>query len=158
MRKHAPIPTPAIRKAAAAGPITRVAFARTLFRLTAFVTSSRPTISVMNACRVGLSMAFTMPSANTIHSWTALVTTSTPSRSASAPAVDCVATRRRRLSTRSAMTPPYAPPSSIGVNCSAVTAPSAKPLPVSRRTSQPCATHCIHVPVIETSWPAKYRR
>ena len=47
----------------------------TLFRLTAFTTRSGPTISITKLWRVGLSIAFTAPrantSANTIHGSTA---------------------------------------------------------------------------------------
>ena len=39
-----------------------------------------------------------------------------------------------------------------------VVIPSASPLCVSRRTSQTWATDCIHVPVVETICPKKYRR
>ena len=66
----------------------------------------------------------------------------------------CVAIWTRRLSNRSATTPPQAPNSRIGRNCSAVSIPSATPLPVSCRTSHGAATPCIQVPVPESSWPA----
>ena len=64
--------------------------------------------------------------------------------------------RSRRLSKRSASTPLQAPNSRTGRNCRAVTKPRADPLLwVRRRTSHPWATACIHVPVMETSWPVK---
>jgi len=71
---------------------------------------------------------------------------------------DCVTIRIRRLSKRSAMTPPHVPASSIGTNCRPAVAPSATALPVSLSTSHACATDCIHVPDTEMAWPKKYRR
>jgi hypothetical protein len=64
----------------------------------------------------------------------------------------------RRLPIRSATSPPHAPTSSIGRNCSAVVKPTATPLPVSDRTTHSSATVCIQLPEIETSWPTKKRR
>ena len=61
----------------------------------------------------------------------------------------------RRFGTRSAISPPQAPNSSIGRNWSAVVTPTATPLPVSVRISQISATVCIQLPEIETSWPTK---
>ena len=66
-----------------------------------------------------------------------------------------VTIRRRRLGMRSASSPPQAPNSSIGRNCSAVVKPTATPLSVRVRTTQIAATVCIQVPEREISWPAK---
>ena len=62
----------------------------------------------------------------------------------------------RRLGKRSAMTPAYGESSRIGRNCSPVVMPSSvPPVPGRLRTSQSWATRCIHVPVLETTLPAK---
>ncbi len=63
--------------------------------------------------------------------------------------------RRRRFGTRSAISPPHAPKTSIGRNCSAVVTPTASPLPVRERTNHISAIICIQLPDSETSWPAK---
>ena len=44
------------------------------------------------------------------------------------------------------------------MNCNATVTPSATPLPVIWSTSHACAIDCIHVPVVEISCPAKYKR
>jgi hypothetical protein len=62
---------------------------------------------------------------------------------------------RRRLSWRSASTPPNAPNNRIGTNCSAAVRPTAMPLSVSRTTSHISATICIQLPLIEMICPAK---
>jgi hypothetical protein len=56
---------------------------------------------------------------------------------------------------RSAITPPIAPNTRIGRNCSAAVRPTATPLPVSCTTSHISATVCIQLPESETTWPAK---
>jgi hypothetical protein len=56
---------------------------------------------------------------------------------------------------RSASSPPQAPKSSIGRNCSAVVRPTATPESVRVRISQIAATVCIHVPEREIICPAK---
>ncbi len=60
-----------------------------------------------------------------------------------------------RLGTRSASSPPQAPNSSTGRNCSAEVTPTATPLSVSRSTSHISATICIQLPLSEMIWPAK---
>ena len=55
----------------------------------------------------------------------------------------------RRLDIRSASTPPSAPNSRIGRNCSAAVMPTETPLPVSFTTSHISATICIQLPLIE---------
>ena len=52
-RKHTPTPAVAMRTPATAGPMARAALVKTLLRLTAFCTRSRPTISGTNVCRAG---------------------------------------------------------------------------------------------------------
>ena len=56
---------------------------------------------------------------------------------------------------RSASTPPQAPNSSIGRNCSAAVTPTSAPLPVSWTISHISAMFCIQLPDSETIWPAK---
>jgi hypothetical protein len=95
---------------ATAGPTVRAAFTVTALRLTALRTRSRPTISMAKDCRAGLSKALANPSARamtkTIHSRTVWVMVSTPSTSARSISVDWVASRMRRLPSRSAARPP----------------------------------------------------
>ncbi len=55
-------PTVAMSTPPIAGPMTLAPFMTMLFRLTAFGSSSEPTISTTNDCRVGLSNMFTNPS------------------------------------------------------------------------------------------------
>jgi len=71
------------------------------------------------------------------------------------PIALCRAIISRRLSTRSAMTPPSNAKSSVGRLCNAVTTPREKGECVRIRTSHPWATFCIQVPAMETVWPAK---
>lgn len=131
----------------------------TLLRLTAFTTRSRPTSSITKLWRAGLSMALTAPrtntSASTIHTSTAPEAVSAHSISAGIAISVCVIASSRRLLTRSARTPPQAPASSIGVNCSAAVRPTAAPLSVSRSTSHISPTVCIQLPLIEITWPVK---
>ena len=65
-RSGTPTPTPnaPIVSPATAGPMTRAPLNIAELRATALPTSSRPTISTANAWRVGMSMAFRMPSRN----------------------------------------------------------------------------------------------
>src|ERR1019366_3231521 len=109
-RKHVPSPTVAISTPATAGPITRATLTITELRLTALRRLSAPTISSMNDCRAGFSKALLSPSSAArrpiSHSWTAPVTVSSPSASACRPMAICRTTISRRLSTRSAITPP----------------------------------------------------
>jgi hypothetical protein len=83
---------------------------------------------------------------------------STARMSAKTAAAVCVAMSRRRLSTLSASAPAQAPRTSTGPNCRPTVMPRAMPLPVSCSTSQLCATDCIQVPLIETTWEMKNRR
>jgi hypothetical protein len=64
-RKHAAIPIVAITNPANAGPMIRADCTIRLLRLTALTTRSRPTNSITNAWRAGLSIALTDPRANT---------------------------------------------------------------------------------------------
>ena len=64
-----------------------------------------------------------------------------------------------RLENRSAMTPAYGDSTSTGRNCRPVVMPSwVPPVPGRLSTSQSCATRCIHVPVLDTTLPARYSR
>ncbi len=142
-----------------AGPTMRAQWTITLFRLTAFTTRSGPTISITKLCRVGLSTAFTAPrantSANTIHGSTAPLAASAHSTSAGTTMATWVTISSRRLSKRSASSPPKAPKSRIGANCSAVVRPTATPLPVRVRISHVSATIWIQLPLSDTIWPTK---
>jgi len=62
MTKHHASPTAAITTPATAGPINREPFTRDEFRAMAFGKSSRRAIiAINNACRAGMSNAFTNP-------------------------------------------------------------------------------------------------
>ncbi len=107
-------------------------------------------------------MALTAPrtntSASTIHTVTLPEAVSAHSASAGRAISVWVIASSLRLETRSASTPPHAPANSIGVNCSAAVSPTAVALSVRRRTSHISPTVCIQLPLIETTWPVKYRR
>ena len=157
--KHGATPAVAITTPASAGPIVRAPLISAAPRLTAFTSRSGPTSSTRNACRAGWSTALTAPrakiSASSSHSSIAPVTVRANSATAGSAIAVCVMIRSRRLGKRSAISPPQAPPTSIGANCSAAAAPTATPLCVSCSTSHISATVCIHVPLSETSWPRK---
>ena len=144
---------------ASAGPTSRAEWIRTLLRLTALTTRSGPTISIAKLCRVGLSTELTVPrtktSAKTINGVTTPAAV-TANRARAGIAISAwVSISRRRFEKRSASRPPQAPKRRIGRNCSAVVIPTARPLPVSERTSQISATICIQLPDSETTCPAK---
>ena len=81
---------------------------------------------------------------------------SRPSTVAQRASQDWVMIRMRRLSKRSAISPPYALSSSIGRNCRPVVMPMATPdPPESSSTSQSWATRCIQVPMLEPKEPAR---
>ena len=92
----------------------------TLLSETALTTRSAPTSSMTNAWRVGLSTALTVPrtstSTKTIQTVTAPVAVSTHSATAGTIISVWVIISRRRLSWRSASTPPSAPSSRTGRN------------------------------------------
>ncbi len=133
-----------------------------LFSAMALGMRAWPTISVTNACRVGLSTTVASPSpkasAKTCQMRTAPVSASTPRIRASSPIAVWVIIRMRRLGYRSATAPPQGL-ASMGRNCSPVATPSAVPLPwVSWSTSQSWATRCIQVPLLEMTWPVANSR
>ena len=63
-----------------------------------------------------------------------------------------------RLGRVSARIPAKSPKIITGMNWAAATTPSQTGSEVSCRTSQACATCCIHVPMSETACPAKNSR
>ena len=98
-------------------------------------------------------------SAKTIHSETTSVNTIVARVSETTAAVPCVHVRIRRLSNRSARTPPQGPSSRTGPNASAALIPRAVPLPVvSVRMSHDVAVNVIHVPIAEMNWPMRKSR
>ncbi len=90
-----------------------------------------------------------------IHTVTTPVAARTPSTAARTAAATCVRIRSLRLSTRSASVPPQAPKIRTGPNCSPTVIPRSRALLVMLRTSQFCATDCIQVPLMETTWLKK---
>ncbi len=109
-RKHHPSPTLAIISPATAGPSVRATLTSTELRLTALRRCSEPTISSMNDCRAGFSKALLTPSSSAstpiCHTWMEWVSVRMPRISAWIPIALWSATIVRRLSTRSAITPP----------------------------------------------------
>src|SRR5215472_18053518 len=63
-RKQSGTPTTAIRTPAIEGPMTAAEFQIEELSAIAFIRSSRPTISIANACRVGTSTTGIMPQTN----------------------------------------------------------------------------------------------
>ena len=158
----APIPIAAIVTPAIAGPAIRAMLNIAEFRATAFATSSRPTISMTKAWRTGMSTAFAQPrrSARTtiIQTCTMPVSVRAASTNARSIIATCTARSVGFFGNASAMTPPKSPSRRTGTNWTAATMPRSSGLFVSVRTSQPCATDCIHVPMSETSCPPKKSR
>ena len=152
-----PSPTVAIRMPATAGPTDRATLTSTELRLTALRRCSGPTSSSMNDWRDGFSNALLSPSraASTpiSHTCTTPVTVSSPSASACKPIAVWSAIIRRRLSIRSAITPPYGASNRTGNVCSAMITPSAVLECVSVSTSHDWAVICIQVPISDIDWP-----
>jgi hypothetical protein len=100
--KHGATPAAAIIRPASAGPTIRAQWTITLLRLTALTSRPDPTISMTNACRVGLSTAFTDPraktSAKTIQGSIAPAAVRPQSPSAGTAITAWVSISRRRLS------------------------------------------------------------
>src|SRR2546423_1805027 len=132
----------------------------------ALAKSSRSTRSTVMAWYEGPEMAQQQPVTNVstriIQTSEGLlmtpVQTSVARTSADAPAHACVYMSRRLRSTRSAMTPPTSVSRSPGAVAMNVSTPSHVPEFVSCRTSQDCATDCIHVPAFDKNAPAQNRR
>jgi hypothetical protein len=126
---------------------------------TALRTRSLPTISDTNDWRAGLSKASTVPraktSAKTIQVCTLPLMVSAHSVIAGRAMKAWVTNNRRRLSSRSASTPPQPPNTSSGRNWRPAVMPTAAPEPVSCTISHISATICIQLPETETTWPAK---
>src|SRR6476646_9332715 len=71
---------------------------------------------------------------------------------------DCVIMSSLRLLTWSAITPPMSAKARIGMDEAKPTTPSQKAELVSCSTSQPWATFCIQVPMLDRKFPAQKRR
>ena len=113
----------------------------------------------MKDWRAGFSKALLSPSsaASTpiCHTVTSPVTVRSPSASACRPIALWSTIISRRLSMRSAITPPYGASSSTGSVCRATMSPSIALECVSDSTSHDWAVICIQVPISETACPAK---
>ena len=109
-----------------------------------------------------MSTAFAIPSRNAsptiIQTWTTLAMTRAARMAARIIIDTWVPIRTRRFGNASAATPANRPKTMTGRNWAVATIPSQIGSPVSWRTSQACATCCIHVPIRETSWPEKKSR
>lgn len=76
-----------------------------------------------------------------------------PSSKASANMPNCMTSISRRRSTRSAMAPPIKVNSSVGAAVTKPLTPSNQAESVISNTSQPSATVCIQVPILERKFP-----
>ena len=127
IKNDGPVPKAAIIKPDSAGPTSLPKLKLAELRLTAFGTSTTPTISEVKLCRTGLSIASATPRAKakaiTCQICTLLVTTSIPSVSEVNPAAMLVKIKTLRLLKRSAKAPPGKLKNQTGANCSAVTTP-----------------------------------
>ena len=112
-KKHGAMPMTPMMTPATAGPITRAMLMLTVLSVTALWRCSRPTISITNVWRAGLSSAVMHPNARahryTIQSSTTSVAVRVPSVSATSPKDTCVIRSTRRFGNRSAMSPPNGP-------------------------------------------------
>ena len=110
MAKHRPVPTTVISTPAMAGPTARAEFTSTLLRLTAFLSSSGPDHLLDEGLAHRVVAGETTPSSSarptTIQSWTTPVNTRSASVRAMIPRAAWVVISRRRLSSRSASSPP----------------------------------------------------
>ncbi len=154
-RNTGPVPINVMSTPATAGPTMRAALNIMEFNAIALANRSGPTISIVNDWRTGVSRAVTQPSANastyTCHSCTTPPTSSSPRINPNDAIATSETIRMRRLSYRSASSPPYIDRNSVGPNCRSITTPTAKPSPPERvRTNQSCAIRCIHVPTRDT--------
>src|SRR5882724_4870568 len=93
-----------------------------------------------------------------IHTCTTCVATSIPNVNAASPATICVLIKSFRRSIRSAKTPPANVSSNPGAVDMNPSKPSQNGESVNCKTSQPCATACIHVPVLERNAPDQNNR
>ena len=124
---------------------------------TALASSSLPTISTTNDCRIGVSIGGDQPEHGGQHEHVPVlhdagdVEQAEHQRDEGEPGLG----REQQPALVAAVGEHPAPQAeqSDGPNCSAVTMPSAVPELVSSSTSQSWATRCIQVPVSETSWP-----
>ena len=162
MTNAGPTPNAAIARPARAGPMTRAPLNIAELRATALPMSSRPTSSIENAWRTGMSTALAIPSrkASTriIQTSTTPVMTRTARIAARTIIATWVAIRTCRFGSASAATPANRPRTMTGMNWAADTMPSQIGSWVSSRTSHACATCCIQVPTSEIAWPPKNSR
>ena len=107
-------------------------------------------------------MAMAVPLRKAITATSHTVMTLNQARPASRKAriimADCVTSSSLRLSTRSAITPPKSVKRRNGMEPAKPTTPSQKAELVSTSTSQPWATFCIQVPMLERKLPLQKRR
>ena len=153
-----PVPSPAMAKPASAGPITRAELNVAALRDNALGSRAGPTISWTKDWRNGVSIAATVPHSRaktyTCHSATAALSTSTPIRPDSTSHTALTMMSSSRLSKRSASLPAYRVNSITGVNCNAVTTPSAEAESCETcSTSQSCAVICTHPKMREINCP-----
>ena len=108
-----------------AGPTTRATLKTREFSATAFIRSSRPTMSMTNASRAGVSIALTTPIKNAAAKRATGVTKPTATMTASAIAnrsnAACARKMRERRGSRSARLPLHTPRRNVGTTCAAVT-------------------------------------
>ena len=153
-----PVPMAMITPASA-GPTTRAALKAIELSAIALASRLRGTRSGASACLSGMSTALTRPSTKAMPSTIGICTTPvavrTNSTNAWRQAAIWVPMRARRLSIRSASTPPNGARIMDGPNWSTATKPSWIGVPPSARTSHGRLTCCIQVPIRLTTWPVQ---
>ncbi len=161
-RKHQEVPTDPTRTAASAGPKMRDPVMTAVLSDVALEMSSGSTSSMTRPRRAGFSNALSTPSRSvsphTTPTLRAPARSRSPSTNAWAASAPWVTMASVRLSRWSAMAPAHAPSSSMGRNCRANVIPTSVARPVRRYTSSAIAVSWSHVPMLETSSPAKKTR
>jgi len=107
---------------------------------------------------MAMAMPFRNESSTTSHTVMILSQLRVASAKARSIITDCVTSSSLRLLTRSATTPPNSVKMRNGMEPAKPTTPSQNAEPVSRSTSQPCATFCIQVPMLERKFPLQKSR
>ena len=149
-----PMSTPAI-----AGPRIRARLNWALLRAMALPRAARPTRSGMIDWNAGPARALAIPArparTSTCQNRIESVWTRTARIPAKIARPTWVISRRRRWSMLSARAPAYRVRTRAGALPMNEASPSNPADPVRRRTSQPSAVICIHVPIFEMNVPAR---
>ncbi len=130
-----------------AGAITRVPFMLSSDNVIALPSCSRPTISDVNATRVGPRKPNATPwvtaATSSIQNWTVSVSTTAPIPAAAARIAPWLTTNTSRLGRRSAATPPSGVATSSAIPKHRYTSPSALSRSVRSHARTPRSRNCI---------------